>query len=243
MIRKAAAPFAKGCDYALRGIAAFYRTPKLWSYAALPLFVVLVFYTLIFYWLFFTLLPDITSFADNATGFWGWCLSFAGKIIYLISGLAYLVFAALFASTFFEMTGAIFFSFMVRAFEKKFYSSKEHCYPDFRQDCINTLSSILYSLFTALLLFVLTVVGFFIPIIPLALSIIFGGYRYAIGYCTEPTFNKGRSVWNAADYFADKKMLYGFGIIIFLLLMIPFVSIFLIPGFVIGGAIMINEET
>ena len=59
--------FLKGTSLVFQGILFFYRTPSLWKYSAVPLFLVLIFYVLIFYlsfrgsWIFFRILRIIRS--------------------------------------------------------------------------------------------------------------------------------------------------------------------------------------
>lgn len=235
--------FAQGVNYVFKGIGRFYSRPKLWLYALVPFIIVMTLYTLLFAWLFYDIMPWVTSYADNAQGFRGWFLTASGFLLKFITGIIFILAAALFASSLFEMTGAMFFAYMVRAFEKTEYPQTPHQYPDFSQDILNTINCIIFSSLTAIIFILLSIIGIFIPLIPFLLSVVFIGYRYSISYCSESSFNRGRTIWNSHNYFEDKGILYGFGSMVFLILMIPFISIFLIPGFVVGGAMMINEKT
>ena len=54
--------FLKGVSLVFQGIALFYRTPSLWRFSAVPLFLVLIFYILIFYFSFRFAVPWILDF-------------------------------------------------------------------------------------------------------------------------------------------------------------------------------------
>ena len=190
--------FAQGVNYVFKGIGRFYSRPKLWLYALVPFIIVMTLYTLLFAWLFYDIMPWVTSYADNAQGFRGWFLTASGFLLKFITGIIFILAAALFASSLFEMTGAMFFAYMVRAFEKTEYPQTPHNI-GFSQDILNTINCIIFS-FSCIIFILLSVSEFSsrCTFLPRWSSLI----RYSISYAQKRVF-KPRKTLELAYYFED----------------------------------------
>lgn len=236
--------FGTGINFVFAGIGEFFRHKVLWKYAAIPFVVTLVLYTALFYWGIYIFLPQIIQSMENFfTGRWFEFIYSTCRIVTTIS--FYLIFFALtlfFAANVFEVSGSLFFSRMVRCYEKNILGKKVEILP-WHREVRNVLECILFSTGTLLIYLLLILIGFFLPGIGFVITIPIVGYRYATTYCSEAIFNRGYLLRDTGILFDGKRgLLYGFGSMVFLLFLIPFVPIFLIPGFVIGGTLLYHHR-
>ena len=69
------------------------------------------------------------------------------------------------------------------------------------------------------------------------------GYRTALTCLFSSGFNRMLGVREIQALAGRRRVLVlGFGVTAYLLLMIPLISVFLIPGFVVSGILLYNEE-
>ena len=238
--------FLRGCGYAFRGIKGFWVHPSLWHYAIIPFICVKALCSLLLYVLMQKFIIPFGAWINEILSGWGW-EGLAGTVEVIIHWtfiiMMLMVFTAV-SNMLFELFGAIFFAKMVRRFEHMIYHRP--LVPDisFGEDIWNAITCGIYATITLLFTIVLFIVSFFFPIVAQIVTIVLIGYRYGISYCSESGFNRKLSLWSLQRQFrgAHKLTLIGFGVAVFLLLMIPLISIIFIPGFVIGGTMLVNEE-
>ncbi|MEG1979387.1 MAG: EI24 domain-containing protein [Victivallaceae bacterium] len=235
--------FFNGIKYAFSGIKKFYRTPHLWRYALIPT-VVCLGYVYLLYYVFFH------KFYNYLAGnFAVWCEQLwsplAGVAKFMI-GLSLLGGMLLLASvtllTVFELSGGFFMGRMVLRFETENYHRPQ---PDltWREDLRNVCSMIIFSFNTIWISLAFFIGGLFIPVIFTILSILAMSYRYAINYASEAVFNRRIELRNIAGNLSGGRMqLLGFGLTVYFLLLLPFVAVFFLPGFVLGATMLVNES-
>ena len=237
--------FSRGIGYVFKGIMGFWKRPRLWVYAIVPFICVKVLFAVVSYYVMNSHVKPLVERLTAMISSWGMetLAVVAGFIVHWMAVIAFFLFMASITSMLFEVFGGVFFTYMVRRYEHIVYERPLDPPVTWRQDLLNTISCIVFSVGTVILNIPILVMGFVFPGVAHALAACFIGYRYGISYCAEASFNKGWSIALLQQRFAGRKaVLYGFGMMVFLLLMIPYVSIFLIPGFVIGGTILVNEE-
>lgn len=238
--------FFRGFSYAFSGIAYYITHPRLWKYAIFPTLLVLILYSALAYVLFGHALPALEESISHWS-FPSWLQWLSPTVTFCVwwgSFLAFIFFLAVFLGTLFELFGGPFFACLVRRYEHIVYGRPLDPGITFRQDIKNTLSCVLFSCSTLALFLVFYVLGFFFPFVAQILLIIFIGYRYSLSYCSEAAFNRGWSLGAIKPQLRKNTItLYGFGIAIFLLLLIPFISFIFIPGLYLGGTRLINEES
>lgn len=231
----------RGADYVFEGIREFYKHKQLWKYAIPSLAITLIADTVAVYLLIKKGLPAAEQLLKQLTGVLP--VSFVQPLHYVLLVVIWLTFLLLLSALsfiLFESTGCIFFSKMVARYEREILSGSN---PPLRftDELRNMIDSVLYTCGTVILLCLLSVVGFFLPIIAEFLKAYAIGYRYAISYTSEAGFVRHIRLQNITQLIPSG-VTASFGVTVYFLLLIPFLGLFLIPGFFIGGAIMADRE-
>lgn len=237
--------FISGSGYALKGIRVFYRTSVLWKYALMPMLCVIAINGICSFLLFRVFLPVWQAALRDYFLSRGWetLAEYIGTGLWWVTLLFYIFIVNVCLGIMYEVVGALFFERMVRYYEYWKYGHARNPGLGFRREFVNIIDSIVYSSCTLLLYVPFFLISFFLPFLSLVLQAFFIGYRYAVSYCGESGFNRGWSLRGLQANFAGHRgLLYGFGVVSFILLLLPFFSLFFIPGFVIGGTMMVNEE-
>ena len=237
--------FSRGIGYVLKGMKEFWIRPRLWLYAVIPFICVKAILAWVSYYVLHTYAQPMIETLTAVISSWGMetLAVVAGVVVHWAVVIAFFLFMASVSNALFEIFGGVFFTYMVRRYEHVVYGRPLNPPVSWRQDLLNTLSCIVYSVGTMVLNVPILVLGFAFPIVGHVLAAFFIGYRYGISYCAEAGFNKGWSIALLQQRFTGRRSVqYGFGVAVFCLLMIPYISILLIPGFVIGGTVLVNEE-
>lgn len=236
--------FLLGIRYALSGITTYLTSPRLWLYAITPMILVLAVYSALAWWLLGSCLQSLSESLASCEYLPNWLGSCITPVAWLLAISLLLLILALFLGTLYEAVGGLFFSAMVRHFEHRRYGRPANPDISLFTDLRNTLSCVAYAFGTLLLSLPLYLLGFLFPVISQVLTVFLLGKRYGIGHCAEAAFNRGLSIKTLQWEFRGRSgILYGFGAVIFLLMLVPFVTIILVPGFVIGGTMLVNEQT
>ncbi|MBQ6473428.1 MAG: EI24 domain-containing protein [Victivallales bacterium] len=228
--------FTQGIQYVFLGILDFYRLPRLWRYAILPLSVIILLSLLVIWQFFASVLPLLMVLLEGCFPWLVWLIRWAAILLFFSV-------LTLLGSSCYEIFGAFFFPQMVRIYEAQFYNWEGGRQLTMREELRNMLDSAWYSTVTLLLLLLLTVMGWAFPGAGQLLTALVIGYRYAISYMGEAGFNRGYSLSTLSAISARRSwMVYGFGVTVYLLLLIPVLSLLLIPGFILGGTRLVNEQ-
>lgn len=240
MKRKALDEFTFGADCAFRGMRIFFTRPRLWPYAVPPLVCVLLLYAgilaAVFFWAAPWLrglvngisLPEWLSWLQSAMN---WCLSF---FLWIAIPLLLLVFIG----SFYEMFGNMLFDILVDAFEKDAFPEHPGANQTYGAVLRLTAGFVLLTIVSNLKKIPLLLL-FLIPYIGPPLY-----YLYCSGVCGRSYFHDSaiRQGFNVGilrkQVAKNRPVVFGFGVIAFILEAVPF----LIPGLVIGGSILYHTR-
>jgi uncharacterized protein involved in cysteine biosynthesis len=106
-----------------------------------------------------------------------------------------------------------------------------------------SLESLVFGIRLCLCFTGLFFLGLFFPVIGQLLLIVLTGYFMGISYMICPAINSNASIKQLRKA-ANKKLAatLGFGLWSYLLLLIPFSTLFLLPGLVLGGSDLYNSQ-
>ena len=162
--------------------------------------------------------------------------------LYVSGGLLMLLIAAFTLGTLYELFGGIFFDLLVEHFEKKEY---HHSPRPFR-------FGFALLAFYDTLLWAIRSLGCFLLCLLLCLLLPFGGqlililamgYHYGFSALLSANFYQGERRRELQQKAKGKHVLIlGFGVLAYVLLMIPLASIFLLPGMILGGTMLYHEH-
>lgn len=236
---------AEGIAAAGRGIAEFYGNWKLWKYSLFPLAITAVIYLLLGWGAHMggRYLADLLAgLCDGLPEFLRWL---GGVARFTVRVAAALLFAALIAftlSTLYELFGWLFFDRMIEEFERERFGrnlpKKSAAFTmRFLQDsCIYSLGTLCWIVLTALL-------GLFFPLLGQAAAVAVIGRRIGVVYLAAAGYNDNRSLGEIRVLAAHHRMrAAGFGITVYLLTLIPFAPVFLLPGLVLGGVLLYRAD-
>lgn len=237
--------FLKGVAYVFQGIRFFYRTPALWKYSLVPFLLLLLVYLGLLYAVYRFAVPYILDFLPDPQNYSEWLRWLILPLRWLIAFSCYtatLLVSLLTLSTGYELAGAMFFDAMVVRIEQLRYRRTVSSLP-FRENLAGAIQSAFFSIGTLLITLILLPLSFLIPAGGVLLMALFIGYRQALTYLFSSGFNRGLSLREICRRAGKRKLLMlGFGVTIYLLFLIPFAAVVLIPSFVVSGALLYNEE-
>ena len=237
--------FLKGTSYVFEGIRFFYRTPALWKYSLIPFLFLLIFYLILFYAVYRFAVPYILDFLPEPQD----CAVWLRWLIYPLRWLtafscyaATLLISLLTLSTGYELAGALFFDAMVVRIERIRYQ-RTVCSLPFRKNLEDAFHSALFSAGTLVIALLFLPLSVLLPGAGVLLMALFIGYRQALSCLFASGFNRGLTLREIRRRAGTRKMLVlGFGVSVYLLFLIPFAAVFLIPGFAVSGTLLYNGE-
>ena len=243
--------FLYGCKCSANGILTFIRRPKYWLYAAFPIIICLIIYV-IFGWLcywaadgvnnYFLTLVDGFSQSVSSSGFW---VSFLQKVVICVKPvIAFLVWGTFIVlglglcllsfEVFYDIFGCIFFDKLAEVYYKDTYHgqlAKISLKDNIKFTGGSVVNSIKH-LFLGLLILLIS----FIPFIGWLFLIPYKGYRIAQAALYSSYAIMGINFTIARNTLRHNKVvLFGFGLVGFIFMLIPFAIVFVLPGLVIGG--------
>ncbi len=237
--------FLRGMRYVLTGIGDFYKRPYLWRFAVLPMTLVLGLYLAVF----LLAVQWSNVFAEqllllfgNLPGWLMWLNSAVKPVIISCGVLLTIIFTLSTLCPFYEILGGVFFDVLVERFEKK-----EYGYDSPRRRMISEISflweSFVFNSGTLGLFLFLFCVSFFFPVAGQFLLIAVPGYRFGLTYMLNVCSNHGIRIAELKQR-AGKNFIVvsGFGVAIYILSLIPFALLFILPGVILGGTRLFNAE-
>lgn len=237
--------FLDGATYVTKGCRSFYKDRKAWRYAIVPIVIMAVLYALFFgIVLYFTGIwaDHINEWLSGLPAWLSWITSAICGLSYVLSfAIAVLVLGTTICS-FYEMFGGFFFDSLVEYYEQKKYGivPGNHSVMDNVKICVD---SILFGIRTSALFIFLLLLGLFFPIIGQILLIVFMGYYMGITYLICSANNSGVSIPKIQSIVKKRiATILGFGVTAYVLLLIPFATIIILPGLVLGGSDLFNNE-
>ena len=233
--------FFHGCSFVFKGIKAFYNHGPAMKYSAIPICLMFVFYgltTVLVFWGCYEMNGQLETMTASWPEWLRDSLIFLTDV--LLGAVALLLFLGT-ASAIYEMFAGLFFDAMVEAFEKeKFFFSL----PEMTREQMwkYWLDGIAWGLGTILLFLPLFVVSSLIPLIGPAFAIAVMGYRFAVACLLSTSFNHRIGLGGLLQIIKFRKSLVlGYGVMAYLIMMVPILPIFLLPGIVLGGTLLYRE--
>ena len=236
--------FVKGIRCFFTGLCRFYSDTSLIKYAVIPF--------ALMSGVLFLLLTFVVGLACRLSkGIENWLSSFpawiswAGKALSAaaVGGtvIISLVAAVVTILVFYETFAGPFFDSLICRYEKKYYDLDFAGVP-LKRTFRFLWESLCYSINTLLISSFFLLVAFIVPVAGPCLLGIVAGYRLGVTYMLPSGFLRNKGVREQVAQLAGKKsVVFGFGTTVYLLFLLPpFVSIFLLPGIILGGTELLH---
>ena len=231
--------FADGVCCFFVGLRRFYSDRSLMKYCIIPFLLMSGGMFLLFAFavgMAFRLVKAVESWMSSLPEWINWASRVVSVVAVSGAAVAAFVAAVLILLVFYEMFAGPFFDSLIRCYEKKYHGIDLKEVP-FKRSLRFLRDSFCYSINTLLISGAVLIVSFLIPLVGPCLVGAVAGYRLGVTYMLPTGFLKNRTVREQLELLAGKKSaVFGFGITVYLLFLLPpFVSIFLLPGMILGG--------
>lgn len=239
--------FLTGTTYVIKGCKAFYGNKKTWKYAVIPLFLMSCVYFFAFWYIlhYAAVAADkINVLITNLPSWLTWLSGFINGACYAIGAISALFILAATVSAFYEIFGSFFFDSLVEYYEAQKFNSRPNRFL-LKSQVKYALESIFFGIKTFSAFILILLISIFFPILGQILLILSTGYNLGLSYMICSANNSGLSIRELKHELNKKNrnsMLSGFGVAAYLLLLIPFAALFLLPGLVLGGAELFNTQ-
>ncbi len=236
--------FIRGVGFAVAGVRIFYRDRSLWKYAVFAMGAVVLFYGALIAAAVAggrVLVEYLTHhIRTGGPGGLQWLADLVGGMaVFVVICLAAL-FIVYTVSSLYEVFGGIFFDALMENFEKKYYGFvAPRRSPGF---CLRfVLGSMLFSINTLWLMLLMWVLSLILPVIGHIIMVAVVGSRFAAAYCAVAGYDHGLYLSETVAIMrqAPAESL-GFGVISYLLSLVPGGIVFTLPGLIIGGAELLH---
>lgn len=236
--------FANGVGTLFRGISDFFTQPRFWLYAFIPFLILLGFYLAIGWLLLGCVLPFLVDYLPQAPPEswmnWVWTPLRWGILITVWISLLLAGLAA--ACSLYEIFGALFFDRMVQRVEKERYGLLPVPLST-SQNLKFILQAVLFSLNTLWISIGAFLISFWVPFLGPFILIACVGYRFGLTCLFACAFARGMSIPQLKRAVkGDRLRILGFGMMLYLLLLIPFAGLFLLAGFSFGGIRLFHDH-
>ena len=238
--------FFCGISYIFSGCRKFYSDNRYWKYTIIPLLCMALFYAFLFWAIiyFFNLGErQIVEFLYR------WLPEFLHKLIYIVKYVMQFATVATIVillnttiSAVYWISGGLFFDYLVEYHEKKEFGIIPAPF-SLLKILRYAFSSLTFGLSSTFKIFIFFILSLIFPIIGQILLIIATGYTLGISCMISSANNSGLTIAKLQKAASKRKFaVAGFGITTYILTMIPFAVLFLLPGLVIGGSELFNRE-
>ena len=237
--------FRIGAGYVFSGIRDFYRDGGAWRYALMPFVIMLPVYALVF-WLALHLAGDAAAFLQEFFGqlprWLAWIGGLLGALIRLLGFLVGCLVLGSSMSFFYQATGGLFFDALTGYYERRQFGIAPRR-AGFAANGKYAWDSLCFGLAAAGVFLLLLLIGILLPVAGQVLTGAVMGYFMGVSCMIPSGFNNGLSVAEVKKLAGERSAVtLGFGVTAYLLLMIPFAAVLLLPGFVLGGSRMFHLE-
>ena len=230
--------FMAGAACVVRGCGAFYGDRQAWKYVLLPWGVMIAAYA-VFFRAAFVLTDRLTAAMDaffaGLPSYLAWLGTVCGGLTWLFAGLLALMLPAVTISAFYAAVGGIFFDAL--AGHRLRTGSGLETMPFAWGRTIRFMwSSFLFALETAVVGGAVFLLSFFLPVVgPVLLAAVFGAYL-ALSLMIGAANCRGMTLRELRRGAREHRFaVLGFGVTAYLLLLIPFSMLVLLPGLVMGA--------
>lgn len=234
--------FIDGGGYVMKGIKTFFHDRGLLKYAVLPLMIVLALYAgaCCLSWKVGFYLYEVCR---------KWCAALPdllqvmlGGILLFLTLLALLILMLSTISIVYELLGGYFFDSMICIFEKKNYDFVPPPHSvGFEIQFV--LKSLYWESGTMLRLLGLLILGIFFPILGQILLVLIVGHRMGISYLSSTASSHHLDILKMKKLTDNRKsLILGFGTTCYLILLIPFSALVVLPGICIGANLLFHQK-
>lgn len=233
--------FFHGCSFVFKGISAFYNHAAAMKYSAIPICLMVLFYGILgalIYWGG----SEMNGWLESMMASWPeWLQSTTLFLINLFVGIVALCLFLGTASAIYEMFAGLFFDTMVEAYESEKFGFKavemtrEQMWKFF-------FDGFAWGLGTALLFLPVLIVSSLIPLVGPVFTIAVMGYRLGVACLLSTSFNHRIGLGGLLQLTRFRRSLVlGYGVMAYLVMMVPILPIFLLPGIILGGTLLYRE--
>ena len=237
--------FLKGAFYTGSGCRSFYSDRKAWKYALFPFGIILLFYIAVFagsLYLSVKTADAALSLLENLPQWLEWLKYAVSPVTGILFTILFIIMATQTFCALYELSGGVFFDALAEYHQMKKYNIKPmalslSCKMKWGFDALK------FALSTAVQLAVLFVVSLIFPIIGQILFILCAGYYIGFSCMMSSAGSRGYQLDDLRK--AAKKRIFlilGFGTTAYLIMMIPFAAVIMLPGIVTGGTELFVEE-
>ena len=237
--------FLRGVAYIPKGCREFYGDKKAWKYAAIPLSIIVLFYLSAFWMIIHysgKCADGINTWLSGLPSWLSWFYSFVSGFSYFLGVIVALVLLGTTICVFYEMFGSLFFDSLVEYYERKKFAIIPRNL-SITKNIKYGFESLFFGIHISVFSLLSFVIGVFFPFVGQLLFIIIMGYYTGISYMICSANNSGFSLSKLRVVAKGKtEIILGFGMTAYVLLLIPFATIIIFPGLVLGGASLFNNE-
>ena len=251
-------PWERGIDYLWQGIRDFYIHHFLWRFMAVPLAATLSANIAVgiaaHCWALPTIGQHLAKWQEESRMFRWLCQAMTYVTVHLFNiapeKLGTLLFwlavgygMSLVSLAVFSLAGGFFFPAMSEMYELRVLKLPKRPRPSRSRRVRMMAGRLGYSLFLGIMLILLGVGMMILPVVGFLVAAWLGGYCYTLIFMSEAGFRRGWSIPRMNFYFSGRRdLLYGFGMTAFFLMQLPFIAVFLLPGFYLGGTLLVERE-
>ena len=237
--------FLLGAAYAVRGCGEFCRDKRLWKYAVLPVCLLLCVYAAVFWGVFHVsgmLAENLVRGMEGLPSYLSWLHACVRGLVRALGVLLALVLLATSVGALYELFGGLFFDALTGCFEERKFGTAPRRL-SFAGNISYSLATLAFALRSTFIILFFLLLSFFFPVLGQILLVIAAGQCMGISYMVCSGNNNGLSVPRLRAAAKKKRALVlGFGVAVYLMLMIPFAAVILLPGFTLGGSLLFNGE-
>lgn len=240
--------FFSGMTLPFEGVRILFSKGKYLKYAWVSALLNTILYAMLIYLLSHFIFPWVNSWfpAHTVSGYLSFLYQSLEYIIKTIISLTFLVIFVLLFNTVFFAISAPYLDGLALAVEKDFFgfSSGSSGITDFAKSCfISIKNGIRLNLLTIFWAIVLFPLNFIIPIVGFLPGMIVGSYFLGLSFIIFSVEHRRLNKTEFKKRLSGNRIgVLGFGLTMYLILFIPFSAIIFIPGGIIGGALLYNEE-
>ncbi len=245
---KSSIAFFYGMKTPFEGVKILFSKAKYLKYAWVSALLNAVLYAFILYLLFYHVFPWVNSWfpAHTASGWLSFLYHSIEYIIKTIISLTFLVISVILFNTVFFALSAPYLDGLSLAVEKDYFGFTpglsgvsgfaKACYVSIK----NGIRLNILTIFWAVILFPL---NFIIPVVGFLPGMLVGSYFLGLSFIIFSAEHRLLGKKELKDRLSGNRLgVLGLGLMMYLILFIPFSAIFFIPGAVIGGALLYNEK-
>lgn len=239
--------FFTGVNKVFEGLKVLKQNHQYWRYAKVSIILNIVFYAILFFLLFHYLIPYLDSlFPGSANNYLSALISIIKWIINILIVVTILFLSALFFNTIFFAITSPYLDGLSLLAEKEIYNFIPHgkgVKHAIRGYYISIWNGIWLNFLTIFWVIILFPFNFIFPILGFLPGTLAGAYFLGMSFLIYSAEHRMLSRKDFQKIIKGKRMsILGFGLIVYIILLIPFTAAILIPAAVLGGTMLYNEH-